>query len=94
MDGQLRMGKETEQAMGTPSLESTEGGTSQSGKRNQASDRHSRPGERRRRDKSEWEKKPSERRILTLCRAQMEGQVRVGKETERVTGTHKLESAV
>jgi hypothetical protein len=47
----------------------------------------------RRMDKSEWEKKPSERRALTSWRAQTEGQVRIGKETERVTGTHELESA-
>jgi GMP synthase-like glutamine amidotransferase len=31
---------------------------------------------------SQWEKKLSERQTLTLWRVQMEGQVRLGKETE------------
>jgi hypothetical protein len=41
------MGKETELATGTHVLESADGGTSQNGKRNRASDGHSPTGERR-----------------------------------------------
>jgi hypothetical protein len=76
-------------------LESAGGGTrtSQSRKRNQVSDGNSRPREHRQRDKSEWEKKRSERRALTNWRAERDGQVRMGKETERAKGTHQLEDA-
>jgi hypothetical protein len=87
------VGKETERATGTYELERTDRGTSQNRKRNQMSDKHSPPGERGQRDKSEWENKPSERRALTDWRAQTEGQVRIGKETKQATGTHQLESA-
>ena len=46
------------------------------------SDSHSHPGECRQRDKSEWENKLSEQWALTNWRRQMEGHVRLGKETE------------
>jgi hypothetical protein len=87
------MANETERATGTHSLENADGGTSQNGKRNRASDGHSRPGEYRWRDKSKWEKRLSERQALTSWGAQTEGQVRMRKETGRTTGTHGLVSA-
>jgi hypothetical protein len=54
------MEKETKRVMGTHVLESADGGASQSGKGNRAGDGHSCPGERGQREKSEWEKEPSE----------------------------------
>jgi hypothetical protein len=45
------------------------------------------------RDRSEQRKKPSEPGTLTSCRAQRDEQVRSAKESERASGTHKLESA-
>jgi hypothetical protein len=51
---QVRMAEKTKRATGTYSLKSADRETSQNGRRNQGSDGHSRPGERRRRNKSEW----------------------------------------
>jgi hypothetical protein len=85
------MAKETERANGTHSLESADRETSQNGKRKRVSDRYSLPGERRQKNKSEWQMKKNKRRALTLWGT--EEQVRMANETERATGTHSLENA-
>jgi hypothetical protein len=91
--GTSQNGEKTEQVTGTHVLESADRGIGQSGKGNGGSNGHSHPGEHRGRDKSEWEKEPSERRALTSWRMQREDQVRMGKETEQATSTHVLERA-
>jgi hypothetical protein len=48
---QVRSAKETKREMGTHSLESADGGTSENGKRNRESDEKSLPREHRRRNK-------------------------------------------
>jgi hypothetical protein len=87
------MVNEIVRSKGTHMLESGDGERSQNGKHNEASDRYSRPIERRRRDKSELEKKSNKRRARTTWRAQTEGQVKMTNETEGAMGTHQLESA-
>src|SRR6266850_408285 len=57
-----------------------------------ASEGHSLPGEHRWMDKSGHGRNLSEQGALTFWRAQMDGQVRTRKESERVRGTHFLES--
>jgi hypothetical protein len=57
-----------------------------------ASKGHSLPGECIGRDKSAHGKNPSERGALTIWRVNREGQVRTRKASERVRGTHFLES--
>jgi hypothetical protein len=91
--GTNQNGKETKRDTGTHQLESTDGGTGQDGKRNRTSDGHSPTEERRRRNRSKWEKKQTERWPLTPWRAETEEQVRTAKDTDRATGTHELESA-
>jgi hypothetical protein len=87
------MPKEIERPTGTYFLESADEGTSENGKSNRTTDGNSLPGERRRRNKRELQRKHGERRALTSWRKQMEEQVRMAKETERPTGTHFLENA-
>jgi hypothetical protein len=65
-----------------------------SGQRNNPSQRrHSHPGEHRWRKKSGHGSNLSKRGALTCWRAQTEGLVRTQKQSERVRGTHLLESA-
>jgi hypothetical protein len=85
IEGQVRVGKETERETGTHLLERADGRTNQIGKRNRARDGHSLPGEGRRKDKSDCQKKPSKRWELMNWRAHIEGQIRMGKETEHAT---------
>jgi hypothetical protein len=75
------MTKETKRAMGTDFLESADVGASENGTGNRASHRHSLPEELRRRNKSELQKKQSERRSLTHWKAQTKEQLRMAKET-------------
>ena len=59
--GQVRTAEETEWMRSTHLLESAEGGTSQDSKRKLLDEGHSPTGERKERDKSELQKKASER---------------------------------
>jgi hypothetical protein len=72
MEGQVRTRKQSKQARGTHPLERVDGGTSQDTERIQLGKGHSLPGERRRRDKSEYGNNPSGREALTNWRAQTE----------------------
>ena len=92
-EGQVRTWKETDRAMRTHVLETTQGGTSQDTERNRPSDAHSRSGDHTGRGKSGHGKKPTERCALTLWRPRREGQVRTRKETNRAMRTHQLETA-
>jgi hypothetical protein len=92
-EGQVRTRKDFEQAKGTHVLESADRGTSEDTERIQASEGHSRTGERRPRHKSGHGMNPSERGAPTDWRAQTKGQVRTRDESERARGTHFLESA-
>src|SRR6267142_1397843 len=65
---------------------------SQDMKRIQLSERHSQTGEHRQTDKSGHRKNLTERGALTSWRVQMDRQVRTWKESNRVRGTHILES--
>ena len=73
---------------------STDRWISQDTERIRLSEGHSLSGERRWTDKSGHGKNPTERGALTFWRAQTDGQVRTRKESNRVRGTHRLESAV
>ena len=89
----MRTRKETDQATGTHKLETAEGVTCQDTERKRLSDEHSLPGDRRGKNLSGHRNKATEQRVLTNWRPQMEGLVRIRKESDRVTGTHELESA-
>jgi len=91
-EGQVRTWKETDQARGTHSLETTKGGTSQDMERNQLSKGHSQTGDRIGRNKSGHREKQTEQGALTSWRPHWEGQVRTQKETDRERGTHSLET--
>ena len=80
-EGQVKTRKETDRAMRTHVLETTQGGTSQDTERHRPSDAHSRPGDSTGRDKSGHGKKLTERCTLTYWRPHREGQVRTRKET-------------
>jgi hypothetical protein len=56
------------------------------------SEGHSQAGDRIGRDKSEHEKEPTDRRVLTVWRLDREEKVRIRKETDRARGTHQLET--
>ena len=91
--GGVRTWKETDQARGTHSLETVEGGSSQSMESNRQSKGHLLPGDSRGRHKSGHGKKQMKQGALTNWRPQGEGQVRTQKETDQVRGTHILETA-
>ena len=91
--GLVRTRKETDRASRTHKLETAEGATCQDTERNRPSDAHSRPGYGRWRDLSGYRKKQAERDALTNWRQQREGLIKTRKETDRVRGTHVLETA-
>jgi len=92
-EGQVRTWKGRDQARGTHTLETAEGGTSQDTERNRHSKEHSHPEDGRERDKSGYGKTAAEKGVLTSWIQQREGQVRTRKETDRARGTHFLETA-
>ena len=92
MNGQVRIWKESEQAMGTHFLKSTDRQTSQDMERIWASEGYSPTIEYRWVDKLGHKKNTSKQGALTNWRAQMDGQVRTWLESEQVKDTHFLES--
>jgi len=68
MDGQVRTQKESKQAQGTYSLESTDGQTSQDMEGIQASEEHSQTGEHRQMDRLGHRENPSKQGALTNWR--------------------------
>jgi len=76
----VRTWKPSNQAMGTHLLETTEGRTCQDTEREQLSEGHSLPGDRRGRDLSGDGKKVTEQEALTFWRPQWEGLVRTQKK--------------
>ena len=91
-EGIVRTQKETSRATGTHFLEIAEGGTCQDMERKRLSNGHSQTGDHRGRNLSGHRNKATKQRVPTSWRPQMEGLVRTRKETDRVTGTHFLET--
>ena len=88
----VRIQKEINQARGTHSLETTEGGTCQDTERRQPSKGHLHTRDHRGRDLSGHRKKATKQGALTCWRPQREGLVRIQKESNQERGTHCLET--
>jgi hypothetical protein len=95
-EGPVRKRKQTGKASESthgPSLDSTKGGTSHDMVTNQASKRHSLPGERREMGKSGHGNKQTDQGARTTWRAKTEGQFRIHKQPQQARDTHVLDWA-
>ena len=92
-ESQVRTRKGSARTRGTHILETASGGTSQDTERIRPSEMHSRTGDGIRRDKSGHGTNPTELGALTNWRRHRERQVRTREASDRVRGTHSLETA-
>jgi hypothetical protein len=92
-EGELNQDRDRKRARDTHCLESIEQGTRQDRKRKSELGAHFLEGMGRGRTQDTEGKEATERRALTSCSAQREGQVRKQKSSKQTRGTYLLKSA-